>query len=199
MEFLDGLRYWFAVMLVASLPPALIYWFIIHPFAALWRRLGSTKSLAILYSLLGLSMLGLFLVRDFLLGEDLGRPSPFVAIPGFILLALTIALQVAVSRQLSRRILVGAPELSHDDPGTLLTGGVYRYTRNPRYLVIAFGVVAYSLLLNYTGVWVISALSWPGLYLIILMEESELRERFGEEFEDYCARVPRLVPRRPSR
>ena len=197
MEFVDQIRYWFATMVVATLPPAIVYWFVIHPFASLWRRIGATRALGIIFTLFGLSIFLLFRVRDLLLGQDLGRPALPAVIAGLIILTLTIVLQVAVSRQLTQRVLVGVPELSRDDPGTLLTGGIYRYSRNPRYLVIAMGVFAYSLLLNYSGVWIVSALSWPALYLIILMEEPELRKRFGEEYNAYCSRVPRLFPKLP--
>jgi len=40
---MDTFRYVLAVMLVISLPPAIAYWFVIHPFAALWRRVGSCQ------------------------------------------------------------------------------------------------------------------------------------------------------------
>jgi len=35
----------------------------------------------------------------------------------------------------------------------------------------------------------------PGVLLIVRIEEHELRDRFGAEYEAYCARVPRFVPR----
>ena len=40
------------------------------------------------------------------------------------------------------------------------------------------------------------ALSLPTLYLLVLLEERDLRERFGSEYEACCRRVPRFVPRR---
>ena len=90
------------------------------------------------------------------------------------------------------------PELSLDSPGKLLTEGVYAYSRNPRYLNILLATFAYGLLLNYLGIWVLALLCVPAIYLIILLEERELRERFGDEYLEYCRRVPRLIPRRPQ-
>jgi len=31
--------------------------------------------------------------------------------------------------------------------------------------------------------------------VLVQMEERELRERYGAEYEAYCARVPRFIPR----
>jgi hypothetical protein len=73
--------------------------------------------------------------------------------------------------------------------------GPYAHTRNPLYLgsmMIAFGFAAAA------GSWVIlvtlaalfAAIYWP----TIKSEEAYLREKFAG-FDDYAARVPRLLPR----
>jgi protein-S-isoprenylcysteine O-methyltransferase Ste14 len=33
---------------------------------------------------------------------------------------------------------------------------------------------------------------------VVLLEERELRDRFGAEYDEYCRRVPRYIPGRPS-
>ena len=35
----------------------------------------------------------------------------------------------------------------------------------------------------------------PILHLVVLLEERELLERFGDAYRDYAGRVPRYVPR----
>jgi protein-S-isoprenylcysteine O-methyltransferase Ste14 len=38
---------------------------------------------------------------------------------------------------------------------------------------------------------------WLALVMIsILLEEREMRRRFGQAYADYCRRVPRFLPRR---
>lgn len=197
LEILDKVRYGVAVLTAASLPPAVLYWFVVHPFSKLWRGLGARKALVIIFTLFGLTCVGLFFVRDAILMVDYGRPSRAAVSVGGVMVVLGSVFQYFISRRLTRAILVGVPELSEDSPGKLLTEGVYAYTRNPRYLNIFFAVFAYGLLLNYLGIWVLWLLCIPAIYLIILLEERELRERFGDEYLEYCRRVPRLIPRRP--
>ena len=35
----------------------------------------------------------------------------------------------------------------------------------------------------------------PALWILILLEERELKQRFGTEYEEYLSAVPRLIPR----
>ena len=76
----------------------------------------------------------------------------------------------------------------------LVTGGVYRYTRNPMYL----GMVAVLLGCAVT-VGAVSALAVPLLFAAIVEsrfirpEEQMLRGLFPEEYPAYCARVRRWL------
>lgn len=47
---------------------------------------------------------------------------------------------------------------------------------------------------NYLGAYVVAALTAPTIHLIVLLEEKELKARFGAEYEEYMATVPRYVP-----
>ena len=97
------------------------------------------------------------------------------------------------------RILVGTPELSPSDHGHLLTDGIYGRVRNPRYIEVLLAVLAYASVANFSGTWILALLSLPAFQLVVLLEESELRDRFGAEYVDYCRRVPRWIPhRRPQ-
>jgi protein-S-isoprenylcysteine O-methyltransferase Ste14 len=118
-----------------------------------------------------------------------------LAVPAAV---LGVRIAHARRRHLTQRILVGVPEISSSDKGRLITDGIYGRIRNPRYLeflLLSFVYVAFA---NYSGVWVIYALMFPAIHLVVLLEEPELRERFGAEYEEYCRRVPRYIPRRRS-
>jgi protein-S-isoprenylcysteine O-methyltransferase Ste14 len=61
---------------------------------------------------------------------------------------------------------------------------------------IGVGTLGYALFSNWLGALVVGLATLPLLHAIVLLEERELSERFGEEYERYRARVPRYLPRR---
>lgn len=82
-----------------------------------------------------------------------------------------------------------------DAPRHLVVDGLHGVIRNPiiasELLVVwgealwfsSVGFVAYALLLTRYAHWV-----------VVRVEEPELRERFGADYEAYCQRVPRWIP-----
>jgi protein-S-isoprenylcysteine O-methyltransferase Ste14 len=189
---MDTARWFIAVMMIVWVPPAVAAWYLIHPFAHFWRRMGTVASFCVIYSLLISGAVLLWHFSPFLVGRDLGVQ------PLLLALAVpvgTVGAVIARRRRkfLNQRILVGVPEVSKTDKGRLLSEGIYARTRNPRYLeFVAFSFV-YVAFANYTGTWVLFALIFPALHLVVLLEERELRERFGAEYEEYCGRVPRYL------
>jgi protein-S-isoprenylcysteine O-methyltransferase Ste14 len=79
---------------------------------------------------------------------------------------------------------------------TLVTGGLYSHVRNPMYLgncfLLAGLVVASNTWVFFLGGIAIAVAVHIG---IIAAEEHFLRNKFGQQYEDFCARVPRLIPR----
>jgi len=80
-------------------------------------------------------------------------------------------------------------------PGKLLTDGIFARIRHPRYVEILLAVLTYALFSNYLASYLMFLFGLPMIYLIVLLEERELRQRFGAEYEAYCRRVPRFIPR----
>jgi len=188
-------RYVVAVLLLMSLPPGVFLWFFIHPFASFWRRLGPVWTYSILSVPVVLYMAGVFFARDLLVGVDYG--TSYVAIALAIVCGVGGA-RIAIARRklLTAGVLTGMPELSEARyPGTLLNEGIYARVRHPRYVEILLLSLAYALFANYLGAYVLILLLLPAIYLLVVIEERELRDRFGEAYEDYCRRVPRFVPR----
>jgi len=57
-------------------------------------------------------------------------------------------------------------------------------------------LAGFALLANYLALYLVLAVGGLGIWLIVILEEKELRERFGPAYDDYCRRVPRFIPRR---
>ncbi|HVT15215.1 MAG TPA: isoprenylcysteine carboxylmethyltransferase family protein [Thermoanaerobaculia bacterium] len=189
-------RYAMGVLLAVAVPPALLYWFIVHPFIGFWRRVGARRTFWFLGVFYAVTIAALFPVRDRLLGRDLGT-NP---------LAISLAVPLVVAsawvsrrrrRQLKFAMLAGLPELSPEQHGVgLLTEGIYGRIRHPRYVEFVLGSLGWALFANYGGLYVLLALSCAVLFLVVLLEERELRARFGQAYVDYSLSVPRFVPRR---
>jgi protein-S-isoprenylcysteine O-methyltransferase Ste14 len=190
----ERIRYYLALFIVVSWPPALLFWFIIHPFVTFWRRVGPTITYAILLLVMTVIATRIFQVRNALLAVDYGTSYPLIAI-GVILFAVTSAVFVRVRTQLTFPIIIGLPELELGQEQKLLTEGMFARMRNPRYVAIMLSGLSLALVANYLATYFVWVGFFIGLYGITLLEEKELRVRFGNAYEEYCRRVPRFVPK----
>lgn len=197
-EQVDAIRYYVAVIVLVSLPPAVLLWFAIHPLARFWRRLGPVATYGVL-ALPGLALMALMVAfRTPLLMADLGTSYPLIVL-GLVFVGGACAIGVKRKKYLTFAVLSGIPELSRTTSGKLLTEGIYGRMRHPRYVEVVLATLAYALVANYLGLYLIAAWFIGAIYLVILLEERELRERFGKDYEEYCRRVPRFIPRRVPR
>lgn len=83
-----------------------------------------------------------------------------------------------------------------DPPRELVVSGLYRYVRNPMITGVALVLLGEAALLV-SPVHLGWALTFIGanVVMIPLYEEPRLRRRFGDAYIEYCAHVPRLIPR----
>lgn len=82
----------------------------------------------------------------------------------------------------------------------LVTSGVYALVRNPIYSAFLFFCT--GVLMIYGNLWllILPVLYW--MFLTVLMkctEEKWLKNLYGVEYEEYCRRVNRCIPRFPLR
>jgi protein-S-isoprenylcysteine O-methyltransferase Ste14 len=83
----------------------------------------------------------------------------------------------------------------YDVPQRLVVAGPYRYVRNPLY-VTDMTVIASTALLTQNWFLVITLLIYIAqLVMQLRLEERELRNRFGAQYERYLKAVPRFIPR----
>ena len=78
----------------------------------------------------------------------------------------------------------------------LVVTGLYQYVRNPMYVAVVAVIVGQSLMLGNLRVLGYGVLVWLGFHLFVMAyEEPTLRKKYGEEYETFCAHVPRWIPR----
>lgn len=119
---------------------------------------------------------------------------PVTAILGALLVAVGLFLVVWTIRLF---VVVGRGTLAPWDPtAALVVRGPYRHVRNPMITGVATIVAGQALFFRSWGIAIqlaifvlVNALYFP------FVEEPGLRRRFGVEYEEYCARVPRWLPR----
>jgi protein-S-isoprenylcysteine O-methyltransferase Ste14 len=117
------------------------------------------------------------------------------------------ALKIALVVHLEKR---GGDAREFVGSETLVTGGVYAYSRNPVYVMSLLQSLCWSLgliglgldghpygCLAYLAAPLLLYVHWWGMdRLIVPNEEAALRARHPEEFAAYCARVNRWIGRR---
>lgn len=76
----------------------------------------------------------------------------------------------------------------------IVTWGVYRKSRNPMYLSLLFGLIAWALWLGSIFVWCVPLLFiWLITYFQIKPEEQFLVQKFGQYYLDYANQVRRWL------
>jgi protein-S-isoprenylcysteine O-methyltransferase Ste14 len=181
---------WIAAIVLFLQLPIPLYWFVVHPQVKFWRR----HSRAVYIVGLASSWLPVTIAM-FVFHRRVFRPgwtSPGALALGLALIIFEGWIFWRVHRDLGTSRLVGKTELS--GAGEIERGGIYAQIRHPRYTGSFLAIVGACFLAGTRAMWMVSA-AWLVLMLVaILLEEREMRARFGAAFADYCSRVPRFLP-----
>lgn len=192
---MNALRYFLALFLVVGLPALFVYWLLLHPFVKFWRGQGIGMTYGSLLTITAASMIGLFSMRHYLLRIEYGT-SYLLLVLGLLCLTLAALMRLAIHKRLTIKVLLGLPEIAPDRfPRMLVTDGIYARMRHPRYVQLLIALTGYALIANYLASYLVVALWVPGILVIALLEEKELRDHFGDAYQTYCRAVPRFLPK----
>lgn len=114
---------------------------------------------------------------------------PLTQFLGVVILLAAAVTELLTSRALGTKRIFGSSELKQTHE-KLITSGIYRYARHPRYVEHPCWFLGLGLLFGYPF------LLWFALYLFIsftitaYFEERELIQRYGQEYIDYKKNVP---------
>jgi len=110
---------------------------------------------------------------------------------GYILVATGLGLAASAAGQLAQRHTTLDP---HGSVSEVVTGGPYRFSRNPIYLGFACFLIGFLFIFqSYWGL-LLSPILMVLLYqLVIQHEEAYLERKFGEIYTGYTSRVRRWL------
>lgn len=185
---------WLAVAYAVLYFPVPVYWLVLHPALSTWRRIGY-RSFWIALPVWVLAGVPLALMEGPLVAHRLTRNAATWVL-GTLLLALNFWVSRLVHQEFSFKKLAGLPELNPAHPQRgIVASGIYAEVRHPRYANIVLGFIGFGLLTGAAGIFLLAFLTLL-LYLIVTpLEERELREQYGPEYEIYARTVPRFLPR----
>ncbi len=111
--------------------------------------------------------------------------------PGVFLLGLAGVLTAAALMEFNRAKTTIVPRQA---PAALITGGIYRLSRNPIYVADLLILAGFSLIWgSLPGLLLVPALAWLLQTRFIEGEEARLAETFGDKFANYAARTRRWI------
>lgn len=123
----------------------------------------------------------------------LTRPYPARGLVATALLIVGIAI-VAMGLRAFRRSSTTVDPRFPENASRVVSGGIYRYTRNPMYLGMLVVLIAWTALLSNVATLVMPVLF--ALYITrwqIVPEERALADKFGAEYEAYRKAVRRWL------
>jgi protein-S-isoprenylcysteine O-methyltransferase Ste14 len=181
------------VVLILEMPVP-FYWLVLHGGVGFWRkrkRLGYLSAVLLAWGAGG-GLLYHFRAHLFPELPFAGTPSLWTIVLGLLLIAADALTLATVEKELGGRRLVGHAELT--GRGDMTARGLYRWVRHPRYLGMILAVLGACLLGGSQALWIAFG-TWLAIVLaMIVIEDRELRVRFGPAYVAYAKQVPALLP-----
>lgn len=182
--------------LVAIFPAVATPWFFVfwHWFDV-WRNHAAATALLLL-AIVGGWTVALIALREPLLEPRITMPWPARAL-GWVLVGASCLLGVVADRQLGLRLRAGLPFFEKGATIRLRTRGAYALVRHPIYAAGIYYQVAMFLVSGSLAIAAAFVILTPGALWFTTQEERRLAPlvRDATEYEDYRARVGRLLPR----
>jgi protein-S-isoprenylcysteine O-methyltransferase Ste14 len=182
---------WIACVVASTIPA---FWLLIHPRAERWRSRRQSPYRILVPAWIGMWALVAAITapwRGVLLYEN-----GWTWIPAGTLFCSGLILYKLSHREFSLIQLGGLPEiLHHHSRQHLVTTGIRARVRHPVYLGHLCEMLAWSLGTGLAVCWALTALAITTGAFMIRMEDEELENRFSEEFRQYRATVPAVLPK----
>jgi len=185
-----------ALLLWPAIP---LFWIPIHCIPRFFRRLGFLTYILPFITWLPIALFT-FTLRDVLLEYRISLPE-IVNVIGALVLVSGADLQAWTLTLLTLPVIMGTPEVTKAVPGRLVTTGPFAVLRHPTCLSDTLMLLGVFLWTGVTTLGIVTVIDALVVNIIVIpLEEREMSERFGKDYEEYRRRVPsRFLPLRRNR
>ncbi len=185
-----------AIAALVLWPAIPLFWIPVHCVPGFFRRLGFLTYMLPLITWLPIAFIT-FTLRDVLLRYRIELPVVMNVI-GALFFVSGAGLQVWTLLLLSLPVRMGMPEVTKSIPGKLVSIGPFAVVRHPTYLSHTLMLLGLFFMTEVTALGVVAIVDAIAVNVMVIpLEEKELLQRFGKEYEEYRRKVPsRFLPLR---
>ncbi|SLN42116.1 hypothetical protein PSJ8397_02133 [Pseudooctadecabacter jejudonensis] len=173
-------------LVIAAGTLAAIFWSIAYPKRRLWPPKRYTKATPVLVWVPTFTLFGILILLGLMSWGSL-------PIPTWLRFGVGIPLIVAGNVIVWSEVAQFGIAQTGGAKGSLRTGGMYRYSRNPQYVADIAMVVGWIMLSASSGATLIGLAGIVVLLAAPLAEEPWLEEQYGAAFKNYRAKVRRFL------
>ncbi len=190
LRIIDGVALFYLILLL-WIP---FFWFVFHPAIRFWRRLGN-RAFWVALPVWIIFAAGIIIARHDLFAMRVGR-NPLTWAAGAVLFVVANWLDSQTRHTFGWRRLAGLAEINpqHRLCGVVRTG-VYGRVRHPRYLLYMLMMLSMAFLTGAVAIFLLAILNVLMYQILAPLEERELLDQYGPQYEAYRQSVPRFVPR----
>ena len=190
LRIIDGFALFYLILLL-WIP---FFWFVFHPAIRFWRRVGN-RAFWVALPVWVIFAAGIIIARHDLFAMRVGRNALTWA-AGAVLFVVANWLDSQTRHTFGWRRLAGLTEINpqHRLCGVVRTG-VYGRVRHPRYLLYMLMMLSMAFLTGAVAIFLLAILNVLMYQILAPLEERELLDQYGPQYEAYRRSVPRFVPR----
>ena len=183
-----------AFMTIILWPVIPLFWIPVHGLSKIFKKLGLLTYVVPLFTWLPLAYL-IYRNRAFLMSWKMELPFG-LRVLGIIFFFAGTGLHLWTGKLLGLWGLIGLPEVSVRVKGKLVREGPFSVVRHPTYLAHTSMFSGIFLMTGSLSVGIVTFIDFLLVFaLIIPLEEKELLNRFGKDYNLYKEKVPKFFPR----
>ncbi len=194
MLFHDSLKPFAGTFLLAVYLPVPFYMLWVHAFDRAWKRIGRA-SYILHWSLYAVMVAAIIRFHDAWRWRAWTWPL-WTAWMAVVPLAVAAYLAYRTYRSIDPRTLLAFRQIRPGASRRLIRDGILGTVRHPRYTMYVLLALGNVMITGYPLVLASLAVTALVMGIVIRLEERELAQYFGEDFEEYKRSVPAFFPRR---